>query len=112
MSLNKRLLSIWFLMTMYSQCSFADITSTYQTKITAYNTAISEGDYSSAQQISLELLEIDPADTVAALRFAIAAKLTGEEQSELLEELSHYLDQSTLEKKELLDLSKALVKQK
>jgi hypothetical protein len=112
MPLNKLLRPIYFLTAMYSQCSFADITSIYQTKITAYNTAISEGDYSNAQKISLELLKIDPADTVAALRFAIAVKLAGEEQSELLEELSHYLDQSTLEKKELLDLSKALVKQK
>ena len=89
-----------------------DITAIYHAKIAEYNAAITQGDYSNAKEISLNLLDIDPADTVAALRFAIAAKLAGEKQSELLEELSHYLDQSTLEKKELLDLSKALVKQK
>jgi hypothetical protein len=102
-------LAVLFLVS-FNALADENIDALYDAKIREYNTAIANSNYHEAKEIALSLLEIDPGSTISALRFAIAIKLSGEKDDELFEEISYSIGHATPEEKQLVELSKALVK--
>lgn len=109
------------LSTYYAACVFlfglmsfnvsadGSIAQLYQNNVTQYNEFIAEQDYESAEQIAIDLLEIDPSDTLSFLRFVYAAKQLNRVDKPLAESLLRGASRGSAQDKEVIAMAKAML---
>lgn len=107
--------------TYYAVCAFfiglmsfnvtADesITSIYQNNLTQYNESIVLQDYAKAEQVAIDLLEMDPSDTLSFLRFVYAAQQLNRVDNDLADSLLRGVSRGSAQDKEVIAMAKAML---
>ncbi len=81
----------------------------YQNNVTQYNESIAAQDYAKAEQIAIDLLDMDPSDTLSFLRFAYAAKQLNRVDRPLAESLLRGVSRGCEQDKEVVAMAEAIL---
>ncbi len=85
------------------------IVQIYQNNVTRYNESIAAQDYVGAEQVAIDLLNMDPSDTLSFLRFAYAAKQLNRVDNQLADSLLRGVSRGSEQDKDMMAIAEAML---